>query len=158
MTIDKNKLVEAAKENGKAGCSCSEAIAKAFARYVGIDEGQAMAAVSGLAGGMGLMGEVCGVVAACMVILGLKYGPRSMDDLARRRMAMGKAMEFAQSFEEECGSLLCRDLSQGAQLRTEEDARALRESGRPERLIGSGAQILVEMLEKPFPDQKEGSV
>jgi len=101
---------------------------------------------SGFAGGMGLMGETCGVIGAGMLIIGMQCGPCDIEDSQGRRRSLMLCSEFSERFAQANGSTLCQSLCHGADLRSPEGARALRESGRPEHLIRSGAEILVALL------------
>lgn len=138
-------VVDVAVANGLGGQSCSEAIASAFGPWLGCDSPvQDMAC--GFAGGMGLRGETCGVVAAALLIIGAKVGMLEEDSRVKRASIMRLSAEYAESFAEENGSTLCDVLCHGADLRTPEGARALRESGKPEHLIRSGARLLACIL------------
>ena len=101
---------------------------------------------SGFAGGMGLRGETCGVVAAGMLVIGAEFGPQMAVDNRKRAWVLLLASKFAETFARENGSTLCCELCQGADFRSAEGAKALRDSGKPEQLIRSGAALLAGMV------------
>lgn len=143
---DTNCVVEQAVAHAVNGCSCSQAIAYAFSQHCGLDKRLLLQMSSGLAGGMGGAGETCGVVSASVIVLGAVFGPCAIDDVWSRGRTMKLSLEFVESFTKANGSPICSQLSHGADLHTPEGIKALRESGRPEQLIRSGAQLLSKLL------------
>lgn len=137
---------EIAVRNGLNGCSCSEAILFTYAPRFGLTKSTALKAAAGLAGGVGLAGQTCGVVTASVIVLGLVNGPDTMADVQGRRQAMIQASCFVDEFERIHGSLLCSKLCAGLDMRTPEGAKAIRHSGIPEKLIRSAGEILDSML------------
>lgn len=142
----KKILVARAVNNAEAGCSCSESISLAMGPALGLDKGTALKISTGLAGGMGLEGGVCGVVSACILAIGLAFGPEDMDQHKRRGKAMVMSAEFMEHFCRANGSTLCRELCPEFDIKTKEGANAARQSKRPLNLIKSGAQLLLELL------------
>ncbi|WP_027182730.1 C-GCAxxG-C-C family protein [Desulfovibrio inopinatus] len=133
---------------GQSGLSCSEALAFAFAPLIGLDKDMAMRMVCGFAGGMGLSGETCGIVSTALLVVGFHYSSETSTAHENRRMVMMHSMEFVDRFEEENGSLVCRDLCHlEVDLRSPEGAAAIRQRGRVEQLLASGARILLNILE-----------
>ncbi len=144
--MDIRLVVEDAVNNGLNGQSCSEALASAFGQWLGRDAGLLRGMASGFAGGMGLRGETCGVVAAGMLVIGAEFGPQMADDNRKKAWILSLASEFAEAFAKENGSTLCGELCQGADFRSPEGAKALRDSGKPERLIRNGAALLAGLV------------
>ncbi len=140
--------VEEAVENAVAGCSCSEALLRAYAPHVGLEREKAMQAASGLAGGVGLSGNICGVVTTSVVILGLLYGPAYPDSHYERQRVLMLTGDFLECFKSRHGSLECGILCGGLRMDTREGARAIRESGIPLRLIRSAAEIIESLPDK----------
>jgi len=141
-------VVEDAAAHAVNGCSCSQAIAYAFSQHYDLDNKLFLQISTGLSGGMGGAGETCGVVSAGVIVLGAIFGPRAIDDGRSRQRTVTLSSEFVGSFIQANGSTLCSKLSYGADLHTLEGAIALRESGRPEQLIRSGAQLLYLLLSR----------
>lgn len=93
-----------------------------------------------------MQGDTCGVVAAAIMVIGAVCGADDPSDVHRRGRMMGMVAEFSERFIGRHGSSLCRELSEAVSLPTSERARMLRESGEPQRLIGSGAALLAKVL------------
>lgn len=138
-------VIEDAVKCGLDGYSCSEAVTRAFGHWLG-REGLLLNMASGFAGGVGLRGETCGVVAAAILVLGAEFGGGVDDVKSKRRVVVSLASEFAEAFAEENGSTLCAELCEGADLRSPEGAKALRATGKPEQLIRSGAGLLAGIV------------
>lgn len=145
--IQRQHVPDTAVDLAVSGHSCSEAVMAAFGPRLGLDRVTSIKLAAGLAGGIGLTGNVCGVVTASVLVLGLLYGPEKVEDRYQRHRAMLLAGEFAERFEAEHGSLDCRELCGGMDLGTPEGAKAIRESGIPEKLIADATRLLVKMLE-----------
>ena len=64
---------------------------------------------TGLAGGVGLQGEVCGALMGGVLIIGLLYGADLPDDEIKYA-AYAKTMQFVDRFKAANGTTLCRDL------------------------------------------------
>ncbi|QJB58191.1 C-GCAxxG-C-C family protein [Pseudodesulfovibrio sp. zrk46] len=132
----------------RKGCSCSQAVACAFADAYGLDKSLLLGMSSGLAGGMSGAGEVCGVVTAGIVVLGALFGPKSIQDSERREHVMQLSHEFLVAFGHKNGSTLCRELNGGVDLHSAAGKLALRESGKPMKLIASGTHLLADLISR----------
>lgn len=64
---------------------------------------------TGLAGGVGLQGEVCGALMGGVLIIGLLYGADLPDDEIKYGV-YAKTMQFVDRFKAANGTTLCRDL------------------------------------------------
>lgn len=138
--------VHKAVQKGEEGYSCAEAILVAYAGRFDLDESLAFKFASGFGGGMGLMGETCGAVTAAFMVLGLRFGAKSIYDSFDRQNTYLQVAEFAERFKAIQGSLLCRELCIGHSMSTREDVMALRKSGLPSLMIATAAEILDAML------------
>jgi C_GCAxxG_C_C family probable redox protein len=103
-------------------------------------------------GGIGGRGEVCGAVVGSIMAIGLKHGREEPSQPNKQAYAL--AREFCRRFEEETGSLYCRDLT-GMDLSTPEGLRAYRHSDVPLRvcmpLAGAAFRLALELIERPAP-------
>jgi C_GCAxxG_C_C family probable redox protein len=101
-------------------------------------------------GGIGGGGIICGAVVGSVMAIGLKHGREEPSQ--SRDTAYALAREFCQRFEEETGSLSCRELT-GMDLSTPEGIRAYRSSDVPLRVclpaIGAAFRLVMELLERP---------
>ena len=92
------------------GFSCSQAILSTFGEQFGLNRDTALKLAAGFGGGMGRMAGTCGAVTGAFMILGLKYGAVSSDDMQAKELTYEKVREFAARFKERGGSLVCREL------------------------------------------------
>lgn len=101
--------VEKAKILFEQKYHCSQAVLAAFAEELGLTEKQALKLGSCFGGGM-CKGEVCGACTGALMALGLKYGQCEIDDLESRAKTNDVAVKFLETFREENGSYLCKEL------------------------------------------------
>jgi putative acetyltransferase len=138
--------VEIAVARFAEGCSCAQAVFSTYAEPFGIDRQTAMKLSAGFGGGMGMMGETCGVATGAFLILGLKHGGEDKD---ARENACQTVREFAGRFKARHGSLRCKDLL-GCDISTPEGLQAMREQKRRSAictgLVRDAAKILEAML------------
>ena len=99
-----------AQELFKQGYNCAQSVFCAHCEKVGIDFETGVKLASSFGGGMGRLREVCGVVSAMFMLLGLKKGYLSPDDDISKENHYAKVQELAQKFEKKFGSIICRDL------------------------------------------------
>lgn len=97
---------------------CSQAVLGAFAEELGLTEKQALKLGGCFGAGM-CKGEVCGACTGALMALGLKYGQCEVDDLDSRIKTNDVAAKFLETFREENGSYLCKELL-GCDLATSE--------------------------------------
>ena len=114
-----------AKSRFKNGYACSQSVLSSLAPDLGLDEETALKIASAFGGGMVRHGEVCGAVTGALMTLGLKFGSANADEEETIRVA---SQEFMRRFEEEKGSLLCRELL-GYRLIVPEELEQARQSG-----------------------------
>ena len=89
------------------GYHCSQAVLAVFPEY--IDPNFALKITSCFGGGM-RKGEVCGAVAAALMVLGIVYGYNDKNDLDNKRLSNKIASDFMDSFKANFNSYLCRDI------------------------------------------------
>lgn len=88
------------------GYNCSQSVVMTFADELGIPEKIAAKASSGLGGGVGACGEVCGVVTGMAICEGF-----AADGLPADKPQVYKGVKsLAKEFENEMGYLRCLDL------------------------------------------------
>ena len=84
------------------GCNCCQAVLMSCSENYGITEQQAYRMGAFFGGGM-RCGEVCGAVSGALMALGLQYGDENNRQCDRSKV-------FLKAFEQQFGSLLCREL------------------------------------------------
>lgn len=133
----------------RQGYNCAQSVVLAFGDMTGLDDRTAAAMSSSFGGGLGRMREVCGAVSGAAMVLGLLKGYSDPDDADGKREQYRRVQEFARRFREKNGSIICRELLNGAGTTSgDPEARtAAYYKKRPcPRLCRVAADILDEML------------
>jgi len=74
------------------------------------DKSLAMKMATGMGGGMGRWGTVCGVVTGGAMALGFCYGRTKAEEKEARDKTYAKVQEMVRRFDKEFGAVQCRDL------------------------------------------------
>ena len=106
----KESRQEQAVEAFLGGCNCAQAVFSTYADLFGIDRQTAMNLTNSLGGGISRLREVCGTVSAIALLTGLSEGDVDPGDLKAREKVYQRTRELTAKFEEENGSLICREL------------------------------------------------
>ncbi len=85
----------------KGEMNCCQAVIKAFADTVDVDESTLMRLASGFGSGMGTMEGTCGTLVGAIMIASLRSG---------NAPAAARARQIMPRFKELCGATICRDL------------------------------------------------
>ncbi len=123
------KKCEMAVEKFSSGYNCAQSILYAYGPELGLDGEAALKVATGLGGGMGGSGEVCGAVTGGILALGLKYGRGGQQEKAVAQQCYKRTLELMQAFERVHGSCICRTLLDGIDLRTPEGMQQFKELG-----------------------------
>lgn len=141
------KSIEA-KSRFENGYACSQAVLSTLSPDLGLDEDIAIKVAAAFGGGMVRHGEVCGAVTGALMALGLKYGSNNENNEEAVRDA---SQELMRRFEEEKGSLLCRELL-GYRLIIPEELEQARESGvfetRCPLFVQEATELAKEIIER----------
>jgi C_GCAxxG_C_C family probable redox protein len=120
----------------------------AFASEFGLSEETALKIAASFGGGMARTGKTCGAVTGGLMALGLKYGYTAPEG---RDATYGIAQEFMHRFEEQHGSVACRDLL-GFDISTPENRERAQQSGVFQNicpgLVRDAVEIVQELLVK----------
>ena len=140
-----------AKQLFEEGANCSQAVLCAFANECGLTEKDAMRIASGFGGGMGRMREICGAVSGMTLVANLLYGNTDPADKAAKDRHYARIQQLAKAFQEQNGSIICRDLLSGTAVRQGNDPEARTAAYYQKRpcpaLVRQAAEILDEMLD-----------
>ena len=85
----------------KREMNCCQAVVKAFADTVDVDEATLMHLASGFGSGMGTTEGTCGALVGAIMIASLRPG---------NAPAVARARQIMPRFTELCGATICRDL------------------------------------------------
>lgn len=91
------------------GLNCAQTVLLAFSEKYGLSEELALKMTSGLGSGF-RAGDICGAVSGAVLVVGLKYGQKSPDDLQAKQLCYAKTEEFTAAFRSCNGSICCRDI------------------------------------------------
>ncbi|MBS7006908.1 C-GCAxxG-C-C family protein [Anaerostipes sp.] len=94
----------------KEGYNCSQSVFLAFQDLYDIDRQTALKLSSSFGGGMGRLREVCGSVSGMFLTAGILYGYDSPADRTAKTEHYRRIQELARAFEEQNGSIVCREL------------------------------------------------
>ena len=94
----------------RQGYNCAQAVVLAFKDEIGVDEKTLLRISSPFGGGMGRLREVCGAVSGMFMVLGMICGYDNLDNPNAKAELYAKVQELAKKFEEDNGSIVCREL------------------------------------------------
>lgn len=116
---------EKAVSTFKGGFTCSQAVLTAFSEELGMDEKTALKVSCAFGGGMASSGMVCGAVTGSLMVLGLKHGRTTIEDLPAKDKTYALSQEFMKQFRERYGSVICKDII-GCDISTPDGKEAFR--------------------------------
>ena len=162
--MEKMSHADRAEKLFLSGYNCAQAVLCAFEDVTGMDSETAARAASSFGAGMGMLREVCGTVSGALLALGLACGYSDPADREGKKEQYRLVQEFAARFREQNGSIICRELLQGAGVVPgKEPGERTKQyyAKRPcSELARESAAILDEILEQIRAEgkMKEGSV
>lgn len=118
-----NTLAEIAVAKFTEGYNCSQSVLYACHGKLGLDPGVSLKLACGFGAGIGRCQEVCGALSGGIMALGLRYGRGEGEDTDRTDDTYAKTQKLMDAFKERHGSVLCRELMHGCDLRSEEGRR-----------------------------------
>lgn len=101
---------EIAKNYFSQGYNCSQAVALAFSDMLQMEPELVAKLVSGYGGGVGRMREVCGSVSGAVFALSYLQGYSDPNDYDGKKLLYSKIQILCKMFENENGSIICREL------------------------------------------------
>lgn len=110
MDYNESKYGQIAEANFLKGYNCTQSVFLAFSDLHGMDEKTAARLSSSFGAGMGRLREVCGTVSGMFLVAGILYGYEDPKDYQGKKEHYGRIQELAHAFEEENGSIVCREL------------------------------------------------
>ncbi len=138
-----------AAESYASGFSCSQAVFAAFSEALGLERTKALKIAQPFGGGIAGTGSTCGAVTGALLVIGLKHGRVRPEDLAAKERTYALVREFIRRFQEQQGSIICRELI-GVDISTQEGHEAARRQGlfteRCTLLVSRAAELLEAIL------------
>lgn len=142
---------ERAMQNFLKGYNCTQSILLAFEDVLPEESREEIICMSSaFGGGMGRLREVCGSVSGMFLVAGLLYGYSGPETGERKAELYSKIQRLAHEFEEQNGSIVCRELL-GLSMKEQEPVPEARTKEyykkRPcKELIGMSAEILENFI------------
>ena len=127
------------------GHNCCQSLLATYCEVHGLDRETALKLGSGMGGGVGHSGELCGFVSGACLLLGLKYGT----DAPESKLKLNPiCLEFCNAFKEKFGSVNCRDIIK-RDISTLEATVKAKEEG-VFQICGECGQFIAELLENKY--------
>jgi C_GCAxxG_C_C family probable redox protein len=104
-----NQLERKAGDYEERSGSCAQGTLLALQEQFHLGDASTLKAATVMPG-IALRGETCGAVIGSLMAIGLAYGRENLDDWEQLLRALRPARRFCRKFEEEFGSLMCRDV------------------------------------------------
>ena len=144
----KEKAMQAFKE----GYNCAQSLLIAYEDMLTIDLETAKKISSPFGGGMGRLREVCGAVSGMFMVLGFIEGYNGADDFDGKKSLYEHVQLLGKRFEEENGSIICRELL-GLTVKhddatPEKRTESYYKARSCEECVGSAAEILEAYLKE----------
>jgi C_GCAxxG_C_C family probable redox protein len=140
------------------GSNCSQAVLTAFAQRYDLDEGVAMRIASGLGGGVGRMGDVCGTLSGAALVLGLALGPKTREEADAKEATYVAIKQLQERFIQRHGSNRCKELLEKdlSNPQEYEQAKALGLfENRCPHFVETAVNLLDDMLNEKKPPMKQ---
>ncbi len=118
--------IETAPALFKEGYNCSQAVFAAHAPLLGVDRQSALKIACSFGAGMGRCGGTCGAISGALMVVGLKYGNKSVADKEAKENTYAKTTEVLKQFQERNHSILCKELI-GCDLSTPEGMKSAKD-------------------------------
>lgn len=132
------------------GYNCAQAVAVAYSDLLGLTPEYTAKLASSFGGGFGRLREVCGAVSGMVMVLGALYGYDNADADETKKAHYTLVQELAGKFQEENGSIICRDILKNPPSDPAPSPRTAQYyAERPcARMVYTAAKILEEYIEK----------
>lgn len=133
----------------KQGYACSQAIVSAFAPGLGVNQELALKASAGFGGGMGRMGQTCGVVTGACMVIGMRFSSADPANTDAKEFTYYTVKEFSRQFKARNKTMVCRDLL-GCDIGTPEGLKTARDNKlfacKCPKFVADAAEILEQLI------------
>jgi C_GCAxxG_C_C family probable redox protein len=135
------------------GCNCSQSVLTVFAERYGLDDSLAMRIATGLGGGVGRMGGVCGTLTGAALVVGLEQGPTTREGRNAKEATYAATRRLQERFIERHGSNQCRDLLE-KDLSSDVEYQQAKELGLFKTRCPHYVETVVTLLDEWFTEKK----
>jgi C_GCAxxG_C_C family probable redox protein len=128
--------------------TCGEAMLLGSCEVLGIESPLVPDIALGMGGGIGVQGQVCGIVTGATMVTGIVVGSRETEYKKKKMRVFTACGKYLQSFEKKHGTLSCRRIC-GLDLTTPEGRAQLKKGLKVRRcapVVQAGARMLGEVL------------
>jgi C_GCAxxG_C_C family probable redox protein len=140
----------AAKELHAKGFNCAQAILFTYGKDYFKENTTALKLASPFGAGVTYRGELCGVVSASLMTIGMKYGYSEMTMDPVKELVFQISKEFIEAFEKQNGSIVCSQLL-NCEIDSLEKLQIARQNGAFKNCngyVGNAAEILDSLIDK----------
>ena len=140
--------IELAKQYRERGYGCAQPVLATFSQDYGLGEEASLRISTGFGSGMGRMCKVCGALTGAFMVIGLRHGSVATDG-TNKETTYRLVADLAKKFEENNGSIHCRELTGNDLSDSEERAKVIQmglSTTICRKLILESVMLLEEML------------
>jgi C_GCAxxG_C_C family probable redox protein len=120
----------------------------AFADDNLIDQDTALKITTGFGGGIAKEGQVCGAFTAGVMLLGLRHGQGVKDSKEKKDNTYNKVRKFIDEFNSKNNSILCKEILNGIDLKSEDGINTFKEKNYSENVCLKCVISSIEILQK----------
>jgi C_GCAxxG_C_C family probable redox protein len=132
-----------------SGFSCSQSVLSVYAKDFGLSPELALKIACPFSGGISHTSGICGAVSGALMVIGLKYGRYTIEDVQAKEKTFELVQILMNKFKERFNSTNCTELL-GYDLSKPEEFAKVKESGITRQLcpkfVGDSIDILEEIL------------
>lgn len=129
--------------------NCAQALLLAFATDEGLTTEQCLRLGAGLGGGIGHKQHVCGAINAGAIIIGLRFGNSTQNDIDAKQKATTLVAEYMDKCAQLLGSTDCHRIL-GVDLNNPEAKQKARDAGLFDMVCGNAIRIVCRLLENDY--------
>ena len=100
--------------------NCAQSVLAAYTGDFDLEMNKALQVSAGFGGGMGRLQETCGAVTGAIMVLGLSSQYKETDGGEKKNEIYANVRRLVDDFTKQKGTVKCRDLLGGCELKTEE--------------------------------------
>ena len=140
--------IDIAKNKFKDNYNWAQSVLFAFADKNLIDQDTALKITTGFGGGIAKEGQVCGAFSAGVMLIGLVRGQGLNDSEVKKENTYKKVQDFIEEFNTINTSILCNDILNGIDLKSEEGIRIFKEQNYSDQICMNCVASSTEILQK----------
>ncbi len=140
-----SKKIEEAVRKFQNGFSCSQSVFSTFSEDYGLNSKTALKIASAFSGGIGHLGETCGVVTGAFMVIGLKHGKGRALSMRENAVIDKLIVRFINEFKKRNGSIICKELLDYSVPLPSEKQQSV-SSSRCSKFVRDSVEILEEIL------------